>query len=77
MIGLFGLQQGSWGNWRGWLFLAVMLALLVGIGFVLLPRHADMVMIGWMSWAWIMIVVGMTIWRGRTWRWIDLLKGLR
>jgi hypothetical protein len=64
----------SGGNWRGWLFLAAMIALLAGMGFALLPAHADMIMIGWMSWAWIVIVSGTVICRGRAWRWADLLR---
>ena len=67
----------SGGNWRGWLFLAGMLAVLVGMDLALLPRHADMIMISLMCWAWIMIVSGMVICRGRAWRWADLLKERR
>jgi hypothetical protein len=74
MSGLFALRQGSWGNWRGWLFLTGMLALLVGMDLALLPEHENVFMISVMSWAWMVIVGGMIVCRGRTWRWADLLK---
>jgi hypothetical protein len=75
MSGLFGLGHGSWGDWRGWLFLAVMLALLVGMDLALLPQHADMFMISAAAWGWVVILGSLTLARGRNWRWIDLLKG--
>jgi len=74
MSGLFRLGQGSWGNWRGWLFLSVMIALLVGMDYLLLPQHAEMFMISAMSWAWIMVIAGILVCRGRAWRWSDLVK---
>ena len=64
----------SRGNGPGWLFLGVMIALLIGISFALLPEHTDMFMISAMSWAWIVLVGSMTLACGRTWRWVDLLK---
>jgi len=62
------------GNWRGWLFLAVMIALLIGMSAALLPEHTDMFMISAMSWAWVVLVGSMFLARGRTWRLADLLK---
>ncbi|HEX4505499.1 MAG TPA: hypothetical protein VH722_07190 [Alphaproteobacteria bacterium] len=68
-------RDGSWGNWRGWLFLAVMVAVLVGIDFAILPRHTEMSMISAAAWGWIVVVAGLAVCRGRTWRFADLIRG--
>jgi len=65
----------SWGNWRGWLFLGVMIALLAGILIALLPNHAEMFMVSAGAWGWVMILGSLGLARGRNWRWIDLLRG--
>ena len=69
------LQQGSWGNWRGWLFLAVMIPLLFAIDFAILPEHAEVFMISAAGWGWIVIVSGILVCRGRPWRFSDLFRG--
>jgi len=69
------VRDGSWGNWRGWLFLAVMLALLVGVACVIVPRHSEMFMISAAAWGWIVVVGGVAVCRGRTWRFADLIRG--
>ena len=68
-------RDGSWGNWRGWAFLAVMLALLVGVACVIVPRHAEMFMISAAAWGWIVVVGGLAVCRGRTWRFTDVIRG--
>jgi len=77
MSGLFRRRDGSWGNWRGWLFLSVMIALLAGIDYAILPQHAEMFMVSAAGWGWIVVVAGILVCRGRTWRWTDLLKERR
>ena len=68
------VQTCSWGNVYGWLFLGVMIALLVGIDYVLPPDRADMFMISAASWGWVVVLGGLVLARGRTWRWIDLFR---
>jgi hypothetical protein len=68
-------RRGSWGNWRGWLFLTAMIALLLAIDFAILPDHAEIFMISAASWSWIVVIGGIAVCRGRTWRFADLLKG--
>jgi hypothetical protein len=67
-------QRGSWGNLHGWLFLGVMIALLAGIDYVLPPDRADMFMISAASWGWVVVLGGLVLGRGRSWRWIDLFR---
>ena len=77
MSGLDGYRRGSWGNWRGWTFLAVMLALFIGIQAAILPEHADAFMFSAVVWASLVGIGGIGGCRSRAWRWVDLLKGLR
>jgi len=75
MSGLFRLGQGSWGSWRGWLFLAVMIALLIGMDWLLLPQHAEMFMISAASWGWLVILGSLLLARRRSWRATEPVKG--
>ena len=46
-------------GWRGWVFVAVMLAVLAAMDWVLLPAHPGLAMAGAGAWAAVTVVVGL------------------
>jgi lysylphosphatidylglycerol synthetase-like protein (DUF2156 family) len=60
--------------WRGWIFLALMLAILVGMDLVLLPTHPGLAMAASGAWAAVTVVVGLRKRIGDV-HWRDILKG--
>jgi uncharacterized membrane protein YhaH (DUF805 family) len=55
-------------NWKGWLFLAVFIAALGGMGVTLLPQHRTIYFIGVALSVAVLIVVGIAKSEGE-WRW--------
>jgi hypothetical protein len=60
--------------WRGWIFLTVMLAILVGMDLLLLPTYPGLAMAAWGAWAAVTVVIGLRKGIGDV-HWRDILKG--
>jgi hypothetical protein len=60
-------------GWPGIIIGTAMVVLLVAMGFLLLPSHPDLYVIGVAGWTAAVIVA--VIARANGWRWIDILKG--